>query len=238
MKKIILFSFISFYISHYISQENLSYQSPPKEILALANAQPAPSVLIDDKGKNILLRFRDSYSSIANLSETEVRLAGLRINPITNISSRQYYYTNLKLQKSSSKEIKPINGLPENPRLSNFSWSADQTKIAFTNTSKNGVELWFLDVRKENAVQLTEGVLNESDLDQILIYPNPTSDILNVELDGSNLISIYDITGRVIIRTLIQDKGMIDVNSLQKGTYLIKSIGDYPFITARRFTVN
>ena len=160
MKKIILFSFISFYISHYISQENLSYQSPPKEILALANAQPAPSVLIDDKGENILLRFRDSYSSIANLSETEVRLAGLRINPITNISSRQYYYTNLKLQKSSSKEIKPINGLPENPRLSNFSWSADQTKIAFTNTSKNGVELWFLDVRKENAVQLTEGVLN------------------------------------------------------------------------------
>tara|TARA_B000000532_G_scaffold230638_1_gene211960 strand:- start:126 stop:698 length:573 start_codon:yes stop_codon:yes gene_type:complete len=86
-------------------------------------------------------------------------------------------------------------------------------------------------------VTITNGI-NESDLDQILIYPNPTSDILNVELDGSNLISIYDITGRVIIQTLIQDKGMIDVNSLQKGTYLIKSIGDYPFITARRFTVN
>ena len=86
-------------------------------------------------------------------------------------------------------------------------------------------------------VTITNGI-NESDLDQILIYPNPTSDILNVELDGSNLISIYDITGRVVIQTLIQDKGMIDVNSLQKGTYLIKSIGDYPFITARRFTVN
>ena len=86
-------------------------------------------------------------------------------------------------------------------------------------------------------VTITNGI-SEADLAQILIYPNPTSDILNVELNGSNLISVYDLTGRVVIQTFIREKGMIDVSGLQRGTYLIKSIGDYQSSTAKRFTVN
>ena len=86
-------------------------------------------------------------------------------------------------------------------------------------------------------VTITNGI-SEADLAQILIYPNPTSDILNVELNGSNLISVYDLTGRVVIQTFIREKGVIDVSGLQRGTYLIKSIGDYQSSTAKRFTVN
>ncbi len=160
MKNIILITLL--FSASFIStgQENLNYQLPPKEILELANAQPAPSVIIDDKGENILLRFRDSYGSIAELSENEVRLAGLRINPVTNISSRQYYFTNLKIKKTSSEVIQSIEGLPKNARLSNFRWSEDQSKIAFTNTSNTGVELWYLDIETAKVVQLTKGVLN------------------------------------------------------------------------------
>ena len=160
MKNIILITLL--FSASFLStgQENLNYQLPPKEILELANAQPAPSVIIDDKGENILLRFRDSYGSIAELSENEVRLAGLRINPVTNISSRQYYFTNLKIKKTSSEVIQSIEGLPKNARLSNFRWSEDQSKIAFTNTSNTGVELWYLDIETAKVVQLTKGVLN------------------------------------------------------------------------------
>ncbi len=39
-----------------------------------------------------------------------------------------------------------VEGLPENPKLSNFTWSPDEKKIAMTHTSETGVELWFLDI--------------------------------------------------------------------------------------------
>ncbi len=82
--------FIAFAIASGVlkAQVDLSYQLPPKEILQLADAPLAPVVQIDKKTENIVLLHRNRYSSIAELSETELRLAGLRINPVTNIGSR------------------------------------------------------------------------------------------------------------------------------------------------------
>jgi len=50
--------------------------------------------------------------------------------------------------------------LPENGRFAYFSWSPDQTKVAFTNTVKNGVELWLLDIESKFAKKLTDANLN------------------------------------------------------------------------------
>ncbi len=142
------------------AQENLKYQKPPKEILELVDVPRAPSVLIDDKGEYMVLRFRDSYKSIAELSEKELRLGGLRINPKTNIGSRTTYYNNIKVKKLLSKEETQVTGLPKNPRLANFSWSPEQTKLAFTNTVDDGVELWFVDLKSAKAKKLSKAKLN------------------------------------------------------------------------------
>jgi Tol biopolymer transport system component len=40
-----------------------------------------------------------------------------------------------------------IKGLPANPRLSTFSWSPDEKKMAFTHTTDKGVELWVADLK-------------------------------------------------------------------------------------------
>jgi len=81
------------------AQENLTYQKPPKEILELVDVTLAPSTLIDSKGEMMVLLYRDQYKSIAELSETELRLGGLRINPVTNISAWPVYpSTKAKLQ--------------------------------------------------------------------------------------------------------------------------------------------
>jgi hypothetical protein len=45
--------------------------------------------------------YRNQYKSIAELSETEMRLAGLRVNPETNIGSRTNHLTNLKIKKQA-----------------------------------------------------------------------------------------------------------------------------------------
>ena len=114
MKKLLLipFLFIGMCIN---AQENSTYQKPSKEILDLADVTLAPGVQIDSKGENMVLIYRDQYKSIAELSEEELRLAGLRINPKTNIGSRTTFYTNLKVKKTSDKEAKQVIDLPENP---------------------------------------------------------------------------------------------------------------------------
>ncbi|MDQ1772171.1 prolyl oligopeptidase family serine peptidase [Labilibaculum sp. A4] len=144
------------------AQENITYQKPSSEILDLVDVKAAPSVLIDESKDFMVLRYRDSYKTIAELSEVELRLGGLRINPKTNIGSRTNYYNDLKLinLKETNASPKPVTGLPENPRLANFKWSPDQKMIAFTNTSQDGVEIWFLDLKKAVAAKLTEANVN------------------------------------------------------------------------------
>ncbi|RLD76067.1 MAG: S9 family peptidase, partial [Bacteroidetes bacterium] len=142
------------------AQENLKYQKPPKEILDLVDVSLAPRVLIDDKGEQMVMLFRDSYKTLAELSEKELRLGGLRINPKTNIGSRITYYKNLKVKNVKDKDAKQVTGLPANARLANFNWSPDQTKMAFTNTVTEGVELWILDITNAKVVKITAANLN------------------------------------------------------------------------------
>ena len=142
------------------AQEAITYQKPPQEILKLIDIERAPSVLSDSKKQKMLLLYRDQYKSIAELSEKELRLAGLRINPVTNIGSRSTYYNNLKLMDVNSKNVMDIKGLPKQPRITNLVWSHDESKVAFTHTTEVGVQLWFADLSNQQAKRLTDATLN------------------------------------------------------------------------------
>ena len=149
------------------SQESLTYQKPSEEILKLVDAPLAPTVLITDNGKHMVMLYRDAYKTIEELSEDELRLAGLRINPKTNIGSRTNYYNNIKIKPTSASQETQVSGLPENPRLANFSWSPDQSKIAVTNTTKTGVEVWVLDLEKASVKKITQANVNANMRDVI-----------------------------------------------------------------------
>ncbi|WP_394759237.1 prolyl oligopeptidase family serine peptidase [Flavobacterium sp.] len=148
------FSFTTF------AQENLSYQKPSKEILDLADYQRAPSVLMDTKKEWMLLTYRNTYKTLDDLNQEEMRLGGLRINPTTNISSTVTYINNLKVRKIKDKTEIQVSGLPQNPKLTNLSWSPDETKVAFSHTTTTGVELWLLDVENAKATKLTDATVN------------------------------------------------------------------------------
>ncbi len=155
MKKISAIIALLLITGNFIAQEKLTYQEPPKEILELVDAPLAPSVWIDSNGENVVLFYRDAYKSIAELSEPELRLGGLRINPKTNIGSRTTYYNTIKVKKATEKDARPIAGLPEDGRLSNFNISPNQKLIAFLNTTQNDVQLWFADIEKGTSKQLS-----------------------------------------------------------------------------------
>ena len=176
MKKLILLIVLFISVISF-SQENLGYQKPPKAILDLVDAPLAPRVLIDNNGKYMVMLYRDYYKSIAELSETELRLAGLRINPKTNIGSRTNYYNNIKIKSPNAKEAKQVSGLPENARLANFSWSPDQSKIAVTNTTQNGVEVWILDLEKATVTKITDDSVNAN-----------MGDVINWFKDGKSVL--------------------------------------------------
>lgn len=142
------------------AQEKLTYQKPPEEILNLVDAPLAPTVQIDSQGENVVLLYRDAFKSIAELSEPEMRLAGLRINPKTNIGSRTNYYNNIKVKKASAREATQVKGLPENPRLSNFSRSPNEKMVACLNTTSEGAEVWLVDIEKATAKKLTPASVN------------------------------------------------------------------------------
>ncbi len=142
------------------SQENITYQKPPKEILDLVDFERAPGVLMDSKKENIVFTYRDTYKSLEDLSKEEVKLAGLRIDPTANISSQITYITNLKVRKFNGKELIQVTGLPANPRIAFLSWSPNEQKMAFTNTAATGLELWVLDVQSGKATQLKVEKLN------------------------------------------------------------------------------
>jgi dipeptidyl aminopeptidase/acylaminoacyl peptidase len=142
------------------AQENLTYQKPSKEILDLADYQRAPSVSMDTKKEYMLLSYRDTYKTLDDLNQDELRLGGLRINPVTNISSTATYVNNIKVRKIKDKNEIQVSGLPANPKITNIAWSYDEKKIGFTNTIATGVELWMLDIATAKATKLTEATLN------------------------------------------------------------------------------
>ena len=50
--------------------------------------------------------------------------------------------------------------MPENARISNFNWSPDYSKMAFTHTTENGVEVWVLDMASANAKRIMGATAN------------------------------------------------------------------------------
>lgn len=142
------------------SQVDLTYQQPHEDILELANVPMPPSMSINPDGDKALLIFRNQYQTIEDLAEDELRLAGLRINPKTNISSRTRFYIDLKLFDPKQKKEMDIDGLPSNPKISNINWSPNYNYIAFTNTTDVGNELWVIDYNEKRAVQLTSTIVN------------------------------------------------------------------------------
>lgn len=142
------------------AQENVTYQKPSASILALADFERAPSVSMDSKKQYMLFSYRSTYKTLDDLNQDEIRLGGLRINPVTSIGSAINYISNLKIRKVTDKTETQISGLPKNPRITYITWSPSETKIAFTNTVATGVELWVIDVATASAKKLTDANLN------------------------------------------------------------------------------
>lgn len=142
-----------------------SYQTPPKPLADLVTVPPTPGVSVSGKGDYLLILERAANPTIAELSQPELRLAGVRLNPATNGPSRTVFLTGLKLKKlpngqgAGSTET-AISGMPSPAQLGNVQWSPDETKIAFTHTTDSRIELYVADVATATAKRVGDFALN------------------------------------------------------------------------------
>ncbi len=78
---------------------------------------------------------------------------------------------------------------------------------------------------------LTEFMTEQKEA-EILVYPNPANDILNLYIENTDLLSntlveIYDIQGKQVQQTIVNNYySTIDISYLRKGFYIVKVTGN------------
>jgi len=140
----------------------LTYQRPPKVVAQLVDAKPNPYSSLGPDRTNLLLITPRSFPSIAEIAEPELRLAGVRINPMNRSVTRRSFAQELQLLdvRAAGAKPRPVSGLPADARLADFDWSPDGKHVAFTVTGDKTITLWTIDVAGATAAPLSTVAIN------------------------------------------------------------------------------
>ncbi|RYY64336.1 MAG: S9 family peptidase, partial [Chitinophagaceae bacterium] len=161
MKKILLTLFLGGSLLAQ-AQDGLTYQLPPKAIADLLLAKPTPGVSVDDKAQWMLLAERNSYPSVEELGQPELRIAGLRLNPNNFSPTRQTYSNGFRLRHLASGKEHAVSGLPADLSAGPAQWNPSQTKVAFLSIGANRVDLYVVDVATQKAVKINKQAVNNT----------------------------------------------------------------------------
>lgn len=142
------------------AQDIVGYQKPPQPIVDMVAAKDIPAIRISSDGQLMIMLDMPDMPTIEELSQPELRLAGVRVSPATNGPSRTSAYTGIRLKLTSTGQEKSFEGLPSKLQLGDFAWSPGEDKVAFTNTTSSGIELWMADVKTMQAKRLSNLYLN------------------------------------------------------------------------------
>lgn len=140
--------------------QNGPYQLPPPELQAVVDAPRGPLFKLGPQRKTALLVQLPGLPGIADVAQTEIRLAGLRINPRTRAANHVDFANNLSLLEISTGKQRNISGLPAKIKISDTAWSSDERWLAFSRWVDDGVELWLVDVVNAKARRLINDKLN------------------------------------------------------------------------------
>ncbi len=159
---VLLLFFFSVANTHLSGQESLTYREPPAEITDLVDAPATPAIMTCPAAEKILYIENPGLPAIEDLAVKELRLGGIRIDPVTNGPSRARYGIGLGISDIDGESYREVAGLPDDPRIRNVRWSPDGRWVAFTQTVDDGIELWLVDVMEYRAERLTSAIINEA----------------------------------------------------------------------------
>ncbi len=108
-----------------------TYQLPASTLVDLIDASPTPQAMLSPDHAWLLLRERRSLVSIDELAAPELRLAGLRLDPVADARSRRRTYAGLTLVSLADGATRTIDGLPPEARIDSVTFSPDGRHLAF-----------------------------------------------------------------------------------------------------------
>jgi dipeptidyl aminopeptidase/acylaminoacyl peptidase len=137
------------------AQENVAFRTPPEEIRRLVDAPLPPAVLVDPAGNRLVLLDLPGYKSLEELSEPELKLAGLRINPKSHNRARLNVTTGISVQEIASGRRAVVEGLPPSPKIQWTRFSPKGTYFSFVQCDPGGLSLWTVDLAAGRATRIT-----------------------------------------------------------------------------------
>ncbi len=142
--------------------EMSTYQMPTGALKDLINAPTTPGLSLSPSKKHLLMLEQQSLPTIADLSQAELRLAGLRLNPDNFAPSRSWQYVGMHLKYLDTGAVTPITGLPEGARMDQVRWSPDGKHVAFALHTPTEVQLWVIPIPLGEARRLGNMPLNDT----------------------------------------------------------------------------
>jgi dipeptidyl aminopeptidase/acylaminoacyl peptidase len=138
-----------------VGQAAIKYQKPPQGIETLLDAPATPEALVSPDKTMLAMEQPETLSTIAEVSQPRLRLAGLRFNPLTNGQTAVAYATGLSLQAVSGGAARPVVGLPSTPKILYVHWSPDGKWLSFVQRRDDkptpGLELYVVSVATAQA---------------------------------------------------------------------------------------
>ncbi|MGI8892864.1 MAG: choice-of-anchor B family protein [Bacteroidia bacterium] len=187
---------------------------------------------------NLLVSHRDSGLYI--MSPTYVRgayLEGIVTDSITGLPLAnvlvEILTTNAKDNSKITGEYKTGTAIPGNYDV-RFSRAGYHDKIISNISLDNGI-LTLLDADlKPLVISVEEHVVDY----EIILYPNPASNILNINLKNteSNKITLTDLAGKIFVTLKsdkLTDKFIMDISNLSAGFYLLKVVTEIGLVTSK-----
>ena len=163
------------------AQENITFQKPSKEILELADFELAPAISMNSEKNQAILVYRNTYKTLDDLNQEDIRLGGLRINPKTSISSTMTFYTRIIVKDLVTQVEREVKNMPKSAKIAYITWSPDEKKIAFVNNTNNGNELWYINLERAEATRLTQAELNANMGNPITWFKNSNELIIKTQ---------------------------------------------------------
>lgn len=127
-------------------QPTETWQSPPDDILKILHAPHYYWMSLAPKGKYMFLADYVLYPSLADLAAPMHKLAGMRVNPVTNNLHSPFGRVSPRLVRVKDGKIQSLK-LPKDASILSLRWTADGKRFALTAELDDHIGLWLGSVR-------------------------------------------------------------------------------------------
>lgn len=131
----------------------------------------------------------------------------------TNVDSKNYFK---RFNGNSWEEVGPPVVAPLYFYFGNLTF--DSQGDPFITSAYSTVVT--LDLSQYTAIE------NDFSETNIKVYPNPSSGLFRIETEESQMIKVYDVFGKMILQTVVQPNGVVDLSTCTDGFYFVKLVGE------------